>query len=82
MVPAGYESVETALRMHLEDLAWLGPDETLGLKRLYAQISLCLKEVLKCTLGSRDSKDRVWAFKLLEGTAQSRKLILTAYAMP
>lgn len=71
MPPHGCEAVENALRLYLEDLSWHPTDETLGLKRLYAQISVCLKEVLKCTLGNSDCKKRVWAFNLVEGMSRS-----------
>lgn len=71
MPPRGCEAVENALRLYLEDLSWHPTNETLGLKRLYAQISVCLKEVLKCTLGHSDCKKRVWAFNLLESMSRS-----------
>ena len=74
MPPRGCEAVENALRLYLEDLSWHPTNETLGLKRLYAQISVCLKEVLKCTLGHSDCEKRVWAFNLLESMSRSPKL--------
>ena len=60
MPPHGCEALENALRLYLEDLSWHPTDETLGLKRLYVQISVCLKEVLKCTLAHSECKKRVW----------------------
>lgn len=74
MPPHGCEALENALRLYLEDLSWHPTDETLGLKRLYVQISVCLKEVLKCTLAHSECKKRVWALNLVEGMSRSRKL--------
>lgn len=65
--------VESSLRAHLEDLVWQPPEDTLGRKRLQTQISLCLKELLKCTL-TDDAKKRSRAFEVLQGTSQSWKL--------
>jgi len=62
--------VESSLRAHLEDLVWQPPEDTLGRKRLQTQISLCFKELLKCTLCD-DAKKRSWAFEVLQRTSQS-----------